>query len=300
MVLHMPRLRLTVAAVLLLAFWLGPGTGAARAADDASPWDGDARSAARLIAASPPGKRAEPLRGGVEIRLKPGWHTYWRYPGDAGVPPRFDLGQSQNIKAVEVLWPAPQRLPEDGLVTIGYDRDVTLPLRVTPLDAGKPVALRLKLEYAICERLCVPAEAKLELPLAGRPSTQDAALAAAEARVPRKRTLAQERGDNARDAGQPDGGLAIRSIRREAGGEHGRVVIDVARPRGTSVALFAEGPTPQWALPVPAAVDGAPDGVQRFELELDGAPPDASYTGATVTLTAVTDRDAIEVPFRLE
>ena len=94
---------------------------AARAADDASPWDGDARSAVRLIAGSSGGGEASaPMRAGIEIRLKPGWHTYWRYPGDAGVPPRFDFAGSQNVKAVEVLWPAPRRMPEEGLSAIGY------------------------------------------------------------------------------------------------------------------------------------------------------------------------------------
>ena len=81
----------------------------ASAAEDASRWDGDAHSAVRLIAGSAAGSM---LRAGVEIRLKSGWHTYWRYPGDAGVPPRFDFTGSQNVKAVDVLWPAPQPIPE--------------------------------------------------------------------------------------------------------------------------------------------------------------------------------------------
>src|SRR5262249_38699427 len=72
----------------------------ASAAEDASGWDGDARSAMRLIAGSATAGNA--LRAGVEIRLKSGWHTYWRYPGDAGVPPRFDFTGSQNVKAVDV------------------------------------------------------------------------------------------------------------------------------------------------------------------------------------------------------
>ena len=57
-----------------------------------------------------------------------------------------------------MLWPAPERLPEDGGMSIGYAHDVILPLRVVPQDAGKPVALRLKLDYAVCEKLCVPAD----------------------------------------------------------------------------------------------------------------------------------------------
>ncbi len=64
------------------------------AADDVSRWDGDVRSAVRLVAGSRPADGAY-LRAGVELRLRPGWHTYWRYPGDSGVPPLFDFAQSR-------------------------------------------------------------------------------------------------------------------------------------------------------------------------------------------------------------
>jgi DsbC/DsbD-like thiol-disulfide interchange protein len=294
MTVHRLRPRRPAAAKLLIApAVLVLGVGIARAADDVSPWDGDARGAARLIAgARPPGQGA-PLRAGIEIRLKQGWHTYWRYPGDAGVPPRFDFTGSQNVKAVEVLWPAPRRLPEAGLATIGYDRDVILPLRVTPQDQAKPVALQIKLDYAICEKLCVPAQAKAELALAGGRTAQDAALAAAEARVPRKAALG---------AGQTlgaDPALAVRSVRRENGVDRPRILVDVAAPRGAAVDLFVEGPTQEWGLPLPVAVDGAASGLQRFMFELDGAPPGAKDEGAVISLTAVTDGDAIEVPIHL-
>src|SRR5262249_59766381 len=81
----------------------------ARAADDVTRWDGDARSAARLVAGS---QRAADgaLRAGGEIRLKGGWHTYLRYPGDAGVPPKFDFGGSQNRKRAVVQSPGRERL----------------------------------------------------------------------------------------------------------------------------------------------------------------------------------------------
>src|SRR5712691_1086201 len=100
----------------------------ASAAGDASPWDGDARSAVRLIAGS--AVVGKVVRAGVEIRLKSGWHTYWRYPGDAGVPPKFDFGASQNLKQAVVLWPAPQRIVEAGGSTLGYSSDVIFPVRV--------------------------------------------------------------------------------------------------------------------------------------------------------------------------
>jgi len=258
---------------------------AGNASAAASRWDGDARSAVRLIAGSAAGSV---LRAGVEIRLKSGWHTYWRYPGDAGVPPRFDFTGSQNVKAVDVLWPAPQPIPEHDLVTIGYTGDVILPLAVVPENGAKPVKLRLKLDYAVCAALCVPAEGKAELELGAGPSSQDAVLAAAEARVPKKTVL----GEGAT--------LAIKSVRREDGAGRRRVIVDVAAPLGVRVALFAEGPTPDWALPVPKAVDGAPAGLQRFAFALDGAPPGATYDGAAIALTAVAGNIAIEVATRLD
>ena len=279
------RMRLTAAVCLLLL-----GARAVGAAEDVSRWDGDARSAARLIAgAQATGGGAALVRAGIEIRLKPGWHTYWRYPGDAGVPPQFDFKGSQNVKQVEVLWPAPERLPEAGGISIiGYEHDVILPLRIVPQDRGKPVALRLKLDYAICEKLCVPAEAKAELALRSGPASQDAALTAAEGRVPKKLALGE------------GGALSIRSVRREDGSARPRVWVDVASPAGIPLDLLAEGPTPQWALPLPTAVDGAPAGLQRFVFELDGVPPGVKSQGALITLTAITPGEAIEVATRLD
>ena len=283
------RLRRTAAlraiAICAMSFL---AAGNASAADDASRWDGDARSAMRLIASSSATPERAPIRAGIEIRLKNGWHTYWRYPGDAGVPPRFDFAGSQNVKSVEVFWPAPRRIPEQGLVAIGYTGNVILPLAVVPQNSGEPVTLRLKLDYAVCEALCVPAEGKAELTLSGGPSSHDAALAAAEARLPHKTAL----GEGA--------ALAIKSVRREGAGGRARILVDVAAPPAATIAVFAEGPTPEWALPVQTAVDGAPKGLQRFAFDLDGAPPGATYDGAAIALTAVADDAAIEVVTRLD
>jgi DsbC/DsbD-like thiol-disulfide interchange protein len=165
---------------------------------------------------------------------------------------------------------------------------VILPLTIVPEDRAKPVTLRLKLDYAVCEKLCIPAEGKAELMLSGGPSSQDAALVAAEARVPKKAAL----GESAP--------LAIKSVHRENGGPRPRVLVDVAAPAGEAVALFAEGPTPEWALPVPAPVAGAPVGIQRFAFELDGAPPGQGYNRIAITLTASAGGSAIEVATRLD
>jgi DsbC/DsbD-like thiol-disulfide interchange protein len=270
------------AAALLLVQAIAPA-----AAADVSGWDRGMRSAVRLIAASAASEGgAVTLRAGIEIKLDKGWKTYWRYPGDSGVPPRFDFTRSQNVRSVAVKWPAPTRFSDEGGQSIGYKDHVILPLTIMPADASKPVLLRLDLDYAICEKLCVPAEAKAELALTRNRTSNDAALAAAEARVPKPAAL---------------GALstpAVRAVTREAASP--RVVVDVAAPQGASLDLFAEGPTPEWALPLPERIDGAPAGAQRFAFALDGLPSGATAAGATLKLTAVAGDAAVEVTHRLD
>jgi DsbC/DsbD-like thiol-disulfide interchange protein len=253
---------------------------------DASPWDGDARGTLRLIAGSRTSDAA--ARAGIEIRLAPGWKTYWRYPGDSGVPPRFDFAGSQNVKSVEVKWPAPHRLSDESGISIGYKDNVVFPLHIVPQDAAKPVLLRLKADYAICEKMCMPVEGRAELLLDGRRSELDTTLAAFEALVPKRAQV----GDAAP--------LAVRAVRRERGGDRPRVTVDVAAPASGPVDLFAEGPTPDWALPVPELVAGAPAGLRRFAFVLDGLPPGASADGAVLTLTLVSGTGAVEVSTHLD
>src|SRR5689334_18982641 len=268
--------RFAAATVIVFALLSPPSSGAAQAAD-ASQWDGDARATMRLIAGGPPQPRNAPLRAGVALKLAPGWKTYWRYPGDSGVPPRFDFAGSQNVKDVTVAWPAPHRFSDDSGITIGYKDDVIFPLHVVPQDPGKPVRLRVKADYAICEKICIPAEGRAELLLDGRAAEFDQSLAAFEAQVPQRARI----GDVAP--------LAVRAVRRDNSGNRPRVIVDVAAPGSGPVELFAEGPTPDWALPVPEPIAGAPAGLHRFAFLLDGLPPGATASGAELTLTLVAD-----------
>ncbi len=121
----------------------------------------------------------------VEIKLAPTAITYWRQPGEAGVPPEFSFAGSENVASTEILYPAPSRLDEGGIQAFGYRGGVTFPIRVRPADAKKPARLALTLNYAICDRICVPAKGHVELllPQSGD-SPGGAAIAAAMARVP--------------------------------------------------------------------------------------------------------------------
>jgi DsbC/DsbD-like thiol-disulfide interchange protein len=260
-------------------------------AQDASLWQKDAHAAARIIAGPLVNTPTQSfLRAGIEIRLDPGWKTYWRYPGDTGVPPTFRFAGSQNVRSVIVEWPAPKRFSDDaGGHSIGYLGDVVLPLKVVPADASRGSILHAKVDYAICGTLCVPAHATLELALTGK-SAGEASLETAEQRVPKHVALGA-------NSGNP---LSILSVRREDGGEHGRVTVDVAAPAGAPVTLFAEGPTQQWALPLPEADGSATGSTRRFTFDLEGLPPGAHAKGAALTLTAVSGQDAIEVSAPLD
>jgi DsbC/DsbD-like thiol-disulfide interchange protein len=283
MIPNSPSRSLCFVVAAHLAILIGPARGA-----DASDWAADTHSKMRLIAGSSQ-PRVPLLRSGIEVRLDPGWKTYWRYPGDSGVPPRFDFGRSQNVKSITVRWPAPHRFTDESGNSIGYKDNVIFPLQIVPKDPAKPVQLIVKLEYAVCDKLCIPAVGESELQLAaGEPSAHAAELQAAENQVPTAARL----GDHA--------DIAIRAVRREHGAPHDRVTVDVAAPSAIPLDLFAEGPTPEWALPLPEEVAGAPPGLRRFAFDLDGAPPDAKGGPTNLTLTLVAGKTAIEVTTRLE
>ncbi|MBR0797865.1 cytochrome C biogenesis protein [Bradyrhizobium jicamae] len=239
-------------------------------ADDASPWQQDAHSAVRLLAGS---RSGAVLLGGIAFQLQDGWKTYWRTPGDSGVPPRFDFSKSDNVEAVTVMWPAPRQFDDGaGGTSLGYKHQVVLPLRIVARNPDKPLTLRADINYAVCEKLCVPVEAKAELAFASVASTEDGALSEALNAVPKPANI-----------GDPNP-LTIRDVKREG---KNSVVVDVTAPEAKNLSLYVEGPTPDWALPVPKLVEQSPSGVKRFSFELDGLPPGANPEGAALKLTLV-------------
>ena len=279
----MSKFRLISSVLCAAILAIGPAQ-AASASPDASPWADDNYAAARLISGSSK-DASKRLRAGIEIKMPPGWHTYWRYPGDSGMPPSFDFTGSKNLASVKVLYPVPRLMTDETGQTLGYTGDVVLPLRVTPREPGKPVALRLKLEYAVCEKVCVPEEGHLALDVTGAKSTHDARLAAAEARVPQ----------------QVDPKALGLSVHRLNGGAKPMVAVDFKAPSDQPVHVFAEGPTPEWALPIPQPTQPAPAGYQRFSFALDGLPPGADpKSPADLTLTVTAGAKAYEVRTRLD
>jgi DsbC/DsbD-like thiol-disulfide interchange protein len=251
-------------------------------AQDSSPWQRDGHSAVRLLAGS---RSGAVLLGGIAFQLQPGWKTYWRTPGDSGVPPRFDFSKSENVEAVTVLWPAPMKFDDGaGGHSMGYKGQIVLPLRIVAKNTDRPVTLRADINYAVCEKLCIPVETNAELAFTSVASTEDSALFAALDTVPKPANV-----------GDPNP-LTIRDVKRDG---KSSVVVDVVSPDGQEVSLFVEGPTPDWALPVPKPGENGPPGVKRFAFELDGVPPGVSPEGAALKLTLVGGDRAYEFNINL-
>ena len=131
---------------------------------------------------------------GLEQVLRKGWKTYWRSPGAAGFPLSVDWSASENVKSLDILWPAPHRFTLFGLETFGYAQRVLFPLVVTANDSRQPLTLRVRVNYLICETVCIPYSNSFEATLqpgAHVASDEAALIDAARATVPQKQDTAQ-------------------------------------------------------------------------------------------------------------
>ncbi|MEM6482378.1 MAG: protein-disulfide reductase DsbD domain-containing protein [Pseudomonadota bacterium] len=120
----------------------------------------------------------------LQIDLAPGWNTYWRAPGDAGIPPFFDWYASENLQAVDVEWPSPTALKQGRHTTIGYEGQVILPLRIRPDTPGRPIQLAGEIELGICRDICVPVRLDVSQALSPASTRPDPAIVAALANRP--------------------------------------------------------------------------------------------------------------------
>jgi len=156
--------------------------------EDASQWHSSDHARVRLIR----GGQAADGRdlAGLVIEVDRGWHTYWRSPGTFGLPPTFNWEGSENVRGVEVEWPAPEHIYEGSYEAYGYTDRVVLPLLVTREDESAPARLNLAVGYAVCETICIPTLGFVAMNLPGGDAAQDAnpryrnAILDAEAQVP--------------------------------------------------------------------------------------------------------------------
>jgi len=105
---------------------------------------------------------------GMKITLDPGWKTYWRSPGDAGVPPTIDWKGARNIAAARIVWPLPTIYDDEGLRTIGYKHEVVLPLELTPRAPGAPFDVNGVLTIGVCNDVCIPLDLPFRMTAEGK------------------------------------------------------------------------------------------------------------------------------------
>lgn len=216
---------------------------------------------------------------GVELALDPGFKTYWRNPGESGLPPRFDWSGSENVAEVEIRWPAPGRYEDVGGVSYGYSHGVVLPMLIKASDPGKPVRLSLTLDYGICKDICIPAHAQMKATLAGE-GPDRAILEKARATVPRRQELGAE------------GDLSVVSVAPKTQGR-AELTVTVRAPEGTQAALFAEGPE-NWYLSTSHPADG-----NHFTVAIEEMPKDAAGQ-VPFRLTLVAGERAVETDVSLD
>ena len=146
----------TVACFLVLVAALAPFPAFSATSNSVSSGD----TTIRLVVAEP-GEGESTVRGFLEVQLAPGWKTYWRDPGDAGVPLDLDISGSQNASDATVHYPLPKRFNDGLTVWAGYDHPVQLPFEVVRPDPAKASVIRAKVFLGICEKICIPVSAQL-------------------------------------------------------------------------------------------------------------------------------------------
>ncbi|GBE42148.1 MAG TPA: hypothetical protein ENH05_03370 [Rhizobiales bacterium] len=259
-------------------------------AGSASDWESKNNFATRLIADTVPWQdRQKALVAGVHIKLDEGWKTYWRYPGDSGIPPRFDWSGSGNLKQARVLWPAPTRYRDAAGLSIGYKNEVIFPILIEPVNAGQPIELRLKMEFAVCAEICIPAEADLKLTVGEGgffSRSYEPLLSRYLGRVPGKQTSGS--------------GFSVSQTKAELFGNAPYLSVDARFPEGTKGAdLFIEGPEDFYLAPA-EPVDRRSDGTVRFKVDLTKGDDPKDLKGKTVTLTLVTKTAQAETTWRIK
>jgi suppressor for copper-sensitivity B len=173
-----------------------------QAAAGVGAWAQSEAAAVRLLVDETSWNGGNKLLAGVQVRLAPGWKTYWRSPGAAGLPPEIDWSESENVAEMEVLWPAPRHFELLGIELLGYEKEVVLPVWIQAVDGSAPLRLRAKVSLLVCSDICVPADYEVSLPpiMAGE-TRPDGASAIHDylARVP----------DNGRKSGLLFGGVLV-------------------------------------------------------------------------------------------
>lgn len=153
---HQKMAQFIGAASLAGCFFLPFGANAAT-----SEWVTSPGGKIRLVAAQP--KEDGTIPATLEVKLNPGWKTYWREPGASGIPPQVTLDPAGDVELEKIGFPVPKTF-DDGVVRyIGYDRPVAFPLTLKRVHGSGDVTIRASVFLGICEDICIPVQGELTL-----------------------------------------------------------------------------------------------------------------------------------------
>jgi DsbC/DsbD-like thiol-disulfide interchange protein len=282
------RRRAPTAFVFITGAILGiaAASAAIAAVNSASPWITSTSSKVRLVSGTVDLDGKPTLLAGVQLRMNPGWKTYWKNPGDSGVPPAFDWTGSKNLKQAEMLYPSPHSFAEADGTAIGYDDEVVFPVKLTPERAGEPIELKLAFSYGLCKDLCVPNDVSLAFALPPDIGKGDATLI--------ERFLA-----TAPKPGKPGVLPEVSGVEAKLDATPPELFVDAVFPpgaTGTELFIYAGDVFIPAAKPL-GPLDG---GKQRFAVSFATPSEAAAVKGKTLALTLVSDQGSTETMWKAQ
>jgi DsbC/DsbD-like thiol-disulfide interchange protein len=215
----------------------------------------------------------------LRLDLAPGWKTYWRAPGEAGIPPEFDWSASRNLRSIRIHWPAPTVFETAGFTTIGYHDRLILPVEIEPVDPGRPVELSAVIDLGICSDICLPASLALTAVI-NPPGAPDAAISAALAARPK----------TGREAGLTSIACTVEPI---ADGLRLTAVLALPPQGGTETVAIESADRSVWVSEASASRDGGRLTAVTDLVPAAGTPFALDRSGLTVTV--ISARGAVEV-----
>lgn len=218
----------------------------------------------------------------LHIDLTDGWKTYWRAPGEGGIPPEIDWSQSSNVAGVTFHWPVPEVIHQGGMTTIGYKHDLVLPVELVPAREGEPMHIDADVLVGICEEICVPLEAGFDTMLPADVTAPDPVI---------QRAL-DLRPDTAAEAGVAGADCVSEDL---SDGVRLTAQIDMPSLGGDEVIVMEASNPAIWVSE--AVMERGPAG--SFVAHADFVPPDArpfDLAGGDVRLTVIGSGRAVDIP----
>lgn len=216
------------------------------------------------------------IRAILDVDLLPGWKTYWRDPGEAGIPPQLDFTKSKNIEASELKFPAPERIDDGYSIWAGYTYPVAFPIILDQREAGTQSVIDASVFMGICEKICIPVQAEFSVTVAPGDAATDYEKHVVETAF---RQLPAQTHD----------GFRIDGVKL---GDNGRSISINMHAPGDEAELFLTGPQ-GWAFGVPQK-ETSQDGYTTYQAAILDAPREATLSGASIVILAKAGRQSIE------